>query len=535
MKKRILSVLLAAILIFSSIPLTASAASYPTVMHDSMGMVIYCGETVPLTFTYFPAYNYENIDINVYSPDGELVANSNFEVSNKYRNYGSLTTTWDTADYEPGKYDIEIIKKFYSFYSWHTTPTNSSSFVTLVEPKDTTSLNNPYNGNKTHFEVSQSGSATATKKDIKNAYNAWKTLKVTNVSNPFEIQLTEMYIGDEAEEIAVDENMYNPNNNSSCQWVLTKFKIKNTGKSTVKASDLIDWTNAYLPTGEEATLIDTCTFGDLPNHSTEIAAGETKEAWFGFYLLKSQGIPYLKLDNGAYIYTHPDCAGGHKYSNSCDNSCNTCHGVRTTKHTYKTTVTKATLSKNGKSVKKCTACGNVAKTTTIKYAKTIKLSATSYTYDGKAKKPTVTVKDSSGKKLKLNTDYTVTYAKGRKKVGTYKVTVKMKGNYKGTKTLTFKINPKKTTVSKLTAGKKSLKVKISKKAVTGYEVQYSTSKKFTKSTTKTKTVKSYKTTSVTLKSLKAKKTYYVRVRTFKTASGKKYYSDWSSYKSKKTK
>ena len=62
---------------------------------------------------------------------------------------------------------------------------------------------------------------------------------------------------------------------------------------------------------------------------------------------------------------------------------------------------------------------------------------------------------------------------------------------------------------------------------------YSTSKTFKKATTKT--VKSYKTTSTTLKNLKAKKTYYVRVRTYKTVSGKKYYSAWSSYKTKKTK
>ncbi len=67
----------------------------------------------------------------------------------------------------------------------------------------------------------------------------------------------------------------------------------------------------------------------------------------------------------------------------------------------------------------------------------------------------------------------------------------------------------------------------------GYEVQYSTSKKF--SSAKTKKVTSNKTTSVTLKSLKAKKTYYVRVRTYKTVDGKKYYSAWSSHKYKKTK
>ena len=71
-------------------------------------------------------------------------------------------------------------------------------------------------------------------------------------------------------------------------------------------------------------------------------------------------------------------------------------------------------------------------------------------------------------------------------------------------------------------------------AVSGYQIQYSTSKKFTSA--KTVTVKGYKTTSKTIKSLKAKKTYYVRVRTYKTVNGKKVYSDWSAKAlSKKTK
>jgi len=303
---------------------------------------------------------------------------------------------------------------------------------------------------------------------------------------------------------------------------------------------------------------------------------------------------------------------GHTYTNSCDTTCNRCKVSRSITHSYKTTTTKATLSKNGSIVKKCTVCGKVASKTTIRYAKTIKLSKTSYTYDGKVKKPTVTVKDSAGKtisskyytvtyasgrknagtykvtvkmkgnyigtktltfkilpvsiskcKLKLSatsytyngkvktpsvtvknangstlkkgTHYTVTYATGRKNVGTYKVTVKMKGNYSGTKTLTFKINPPKTTVSKVTPAKKSLKVTLTKKTsqVTGYQVQYSTSKTF--KSVKTKTISSYKTTSTTLSSLKAKTTYYVRVRTYKTVNGTKYYSGWSTAKSAKTK
>ena len=212
---------------------------------------------------------------------------------------------------------------------------------------------------------------------------------------------------------------------------------------------------------------------------------------------------------------------------------NSCIGSKT--HKYKTTaLTKATLSKNGSVTKKCAVCGKTSKST-IKYAKTFKLSATSYTYNGKVKTPIVTVKDSAGNKLKKNVDYTLSSSSGRKNVGTYKVTIKMKGKYSGTKTLTFKINPVKTSVYKLTAGKKSITVNISKKStqVSGYQVQYSTSKKFTSA--KTKTISSYKTTKYTLKSLSAKKTYYVRVRTYKTVSGKKYYSGWSTYKYVKTK
>lgn len=67
--------------------------------------------------------------------------------------------------------------------------------------------------------------------------------------------------------------------------------------------------------------------------------------------------------------------------------------------------------------------------------------------------------------------------------------------------------------------------------VSGYQIQYSTSKKFTKKTTKTVTVKKNKTTSYTLKKLKAKKKYYVRIRGYKTYKGKNYYSSYSKAKS----
>ncbi len=182
-----------------------------------------------------------------------------------------------------------------------------------------------------------------------------------------------------------------------------------------------------------------------------------------------------------------------------------------------------------------TRMSTVGKEVTYSKVSSVKLSKTEYTYNGEVRKPVVTVKDSAGKKLKKGTDYTLKYSKGRKKVGTYKVTVTLKGKYSGTKVLTFKINPQKTKVSKLTAAKKSLTVSVAKKTsqVSGYQIQYSTSKSF--KSAKTKTVNKAKTTSATIKKLKAKKTYFVRVRTYKTVDGKKYYSAWSSYKSKRTK
>ena len=176
----------------------------------------------------------------------------------------------------------------------------------------------------------------------------------------------------------------------------------------------------------------------------------------------------------------------------------------------------------------------VEEITKKKTVKSVKLSASKYTYNGKTKTPTIIAKDSSGKTISSKY-YTVTYASGRKNVGKYKVTVKFKGNYSGTVTLYFEITPPKTTVSKVSGAKKSISVTVSKKTsqVSGYQIQYSTSKKFTSA--KTKTLSSYKTTKYTIKSLSAKKTYYVRVRTYKTVNGKKYYSGWSSYKNVKTK
>ena len=208
-------------------------------------------------------------------------------------------------------------------------------------------------------------------------------------------------------------------------------------------------------------------------------------------------------------------------------------------HTTKQTVTKATPTANGKIVNYCSVCKKTLSTTVIPKASSIKLKATSLTYNGKVRTPKVIVKDRTGKTLVKNTDYTVSYAKGRKYVGKYAVKITFKGKYSGTKTLYFTIKPKATSISSLTAGSKKFTVKWKKQATqtTGYQVQYSASSKFSKA----KTVTAGKNTTVSKKisKLSGKKKYYVRVRTYKTVkiNGKsiRIYSGWSKAKTVTTK
>lgn len=156
------------------------------------------------------------------------------------------------------------------------------------------------------------------------------------------------------------------------------------------------------------------------------------------------------------------------------------------------------------------------------------------TYSGKSQAQKVSVKNSL-MTLNSGSEYKVSYS-GNKSVGTAKIKITGTGNYNGTITKTFKINPKGRSLKSVKKGKKSFKAtwkKSSKTWTTGYQVQYSTSKKFKKA--KTTTVKSYKKTKVAVKKLKKRKTYYVHMRTYKTVKGKKYYSGWSKVKKVKTK
>ena len=273
----------------------------------------------------------------------------------------------------------------------------------------------------------------------------------------------------------------------------------------------------------------------------------------------------------------------------------------------------ASIGVKGSKHKECTVCKKVLETAEIPALSRISiskasvtLSTSTYAYDGKAKKPGVTVK-LNGKTLKNSTDYTVSYSNNTK-VGTAKVTIKGKGNYTGsvsktysiknnfkkatvssistkaftgknitqsitvkyngktlkkgtdytvscsnnksigtatvkitgkgsytgTITKTFKINPAKQEIQKLTAKSKAFFVDWAQKgSATGYEIQYATNSKFTSA--KKVTITNNKTDKTTVSKLSGKKKYYVRVRSYTTVKGTKYYGAWSASKSVTTK
>ena len=199
----------------------------------------------------------------------------------------------------------------------------------------------------------------------------------------------------------------------------------------------------------------------------------------------------------------------------------------------------ASIGVKGSMHKECTVCKKVLETAEIPALSRISiskasvtLSTSTYAYDGKAKKPGVMVK-LNGKTLKNGTDYSVTYSNNTK-VGTAKVTIKGKGNYSGTVTKTFKINPAKQEIQKLTAKSKAFFVDWAQKgSTTGYEIQYATNSKFTSA--KKVTITNKKTDKTTVSKLSGKKKYYVRVRSYTTVKGTKYYGAWSASKSVTTK
>ena len=182
--------------------------------------------------------------------------------------------------------------------------------------------------------------------------------------------------------------------------------------------------------------------------------------------------------------------------------------------------------------------GTIAiKNTYTKFTKklTVKISPTKVTYNGKTRKPAV--KSVYYGKTKLSSSYYTVSFKNNKNPGIGSVIVKGKGKYaKYAGSATFSILPKAPTglTAKSTAKKQATVTWKGSTGATGYQIMISQKSDFRKGTTRTFTIRDSKRRSGVPKPMTSGRTYYIRIRSYKTTSdGKTVYSAWS--KSTKTK
>lgn len=252
---------------------------------------------------------------------------------------------------------------------------------------------------------------------------------------------------------------------------------------------------------------------EKPEHTHSYQSAVTKEA--------------TCTEKGIRTYT---CSCGNKYTEE----------LAVLSHKYIVKVSPATVKNNGKIQQSCQVCSAAGSASVIYKPRKLTLNKTDFSYDGKVKTPSVTVKDSQGNSLRKGTDYQIKYPKGRKNPGVYSVAIVLQGNYSGKMTGSFTIRPKKTSLKKVAAKSKGMQVTWNKQAaqIDGYQIQYCTSAKFKGKTLKAVTVKKNSTVKKISK-LAGKKKYYVRIRTYKTVKvngkSKKLYSDWSGKKAVNTK
>ena len=251
---------------------------------------------------------------------------------------------------------------------------------------------------------------------------------------------------------------------------------------------------------------------------------------------KTADIPKLKHEEVTLKAVKATCTKSGKTEGTkcsvCDKVLVAQESVSALGHSKKTTViSKATTQANGKVRTVCKRCDKDFGETRVYRIQSVTLSKTKYTCDGKVKTPDVTVIDYNKDPLEKDKDYTVTYQKGRKAPGEYKVTVKFKGRYSGKVTLYFEIKLAKVSGLTATAGKAAVTLKWDDvRGADGYQIYYSTSKDG-----KYKKLSSTSQESLKKSGLKSGKKYYFKVRAYRKTDEGTVFGSFSAVKSAKIK
>ena len=249
---------------------------------------------------------------------------------------------------------------------------------------------------------------------------------------------------------------------------------------------------------------------------------------FGHKAVATPSVEATCTENGSY---------GGSYCSNCGTVIEEATVVSTKGHTQSETptLTPATAEADGAYSYACVNCNVIMESGAIPKidSETVVLSATKYTYNGKDRKPTVTVKDTTGKALVEGQDYDLVYPESMIMPGKYEVTVIFKGNYSGENKLSFTVVPKATTgIKAKTTTVNSITLQWTKTAgATGYEIY-----KYNSSTKKYEKIKSVTANSYKVTNLKGNTNYKFKVRAYtKAADGTIIYGANSNVFTAKTK
>ncbi len=210
-------------------------------------------------------------------------------------------------------------------------------------------------------------------------------------------------------------------------------------------------------------------------------------------------------------YTLYSCRCGYSYKGNYVKPITTKHKIVVIKPI------RATKNRAGRTTGSyCSVCKSVFKqSVAINKIGKVELSHEKLTYNGKIRKPTVSVYDTKGNRIS-SSFYTVIYSKNPKNIGIYSVYIKFKGYYSGAVKLKYEIVPKGTIISKITRITNGVSINVKKQTslTNGYQIQYALKKDF--SDAKHVNITKNTTLEKSIKGLKNAKYYYLRVRTFKT-------------------
>ena len=186
----------------------------------------------------------------------------------------------------------------------------------------------------------------------------------------------------------------------------------------------LDPTSLSMEPGNQKTIIPTV----LPNNATDKTIN-----W------QSNNPSVATVENG--MVTAVSAGSATITASSADGEITaSCPVVVKCEHNYQTSLTPASIEKDGAVIKTCSKCG-VETRTPIPRIEDIRLSQTSYIYDGKEHQPEVTVTNAEDDVLEVGKDYTISYSENTANIGTHTVTVNFIGNYEGIETITFTVSP----------------------------------------------------------------------------------------------